>query len=105
MQGVNETENILYIEVLELEKAALIFRAINHGLRCELLQLIHKNLRMTVTEIYVQLQLEQSVASQHLAILRKAGLVSTERDGKNIFYSVNYNRLKQLHEKAKEFSE
>jgi DNA-binding transcriptional ArsR family regulator len=59
-------------------------------------------LRITVTEIYIKLKLEQSVASQHLAILRKAGIVSTERDGKCIFYSVNYNRLKQVHEIAKE---
>ena len=45
---------------------------------------------MTVTDIYVKLRLEQSVASQHLAILRKAGVVQTERDGKFIFYSLGY---------------
>ena len=95
-----ETENALHIEVLQLKKAALIFRAINHKLRQDILHIIHHNLRMTVTEIYTKLRLEQSVASQHLAILRKAGIVITERDGKNIFYSVNYSRLKELHEKA-----
>jgi DNA-binding transcriptional ArsR family regulator len=52
--------------------------------------------RMTVTEIYVQLRLEQSVASQHLAILRRAGIVRTERDGKFIYYHVNYPRLEQI---------
>jgi DNA-binding transcriptional ArsR family regulator len=51
---------------------------------------------MTVTEIYIQLRLEQSVASQHLAILRKAGFVNTDRDGKFIYYSVNHNRLDEL---------
>jgi DNA-binding transcriptional ArsR family regulator len=51
---------------------------------------------MTVTEIYVKLRLEQSVASQHLAILRKAGFVKTERDGKFIYYSVNNDRLEEL---------
>jgi DNA-binding transcriptional ArsR family regulator len=102
MQATIEAENVLAIESLELKKAALIFRAVNHSLRQEILRLIHQNLRITVTEIYIKLKLEQSVASQHLAILRKAGIVSTERDGKCIFYSVNYNRLKQLHEIAKE---
>ena len=95
-----ETENMLHIEVLQLKKAALIFRAVNHKLRQDMLHLVHRHLRMTVTDIYVKLRLEQSVASQHLAILRKAGIVSTEREGKNIFYSVNYGRLKELHEKA-----
>ena len=51
---------------------------------------------MTVTEIYVKLRLEQSVASQHLAILRRAGIVSTARDGKFIFYSLNYARLAEV---------
>jgi DNA-binding transcriptional ArsR family regulator len=53
---------------------------------------------MTVTEIYVKLRLEQSVASQHLAILRRAGIVVTVREGKFIFYTVDYNRLEQVNQ-------
>jgi DNA-binding transcriptional ArsR family regulator len=37
--------------------------------------------------------LEQSVASQHLAILRRANVVMTERDGKFIHYVLNPNRI------------
>jgi DNA-binding transcriptional ArsR family regulator len=58
--------------------------------------------RMTVTEIYVKLRLEQSVASQHLAILRKAGFVKTDRDGKFIYYSVNAERLDELNKFVKD---
>jgi len=93
---IMETE--LKIEMLQLKKAALILRAINHKLRQQILKLIHQNGKMTVTEIYVQLRLEQSVASQHLAILRKAGFVNTIRDGKFIHYSVNHNRLAEVHQ-------
>lgn len=87
----------LKIDILQLKKAALILRAINHKLRQQIMKLLHQNERMTVTEIYVKLRLEQSVASQHLAILRKAGFVNTLRDGKFIFYSVNHDRLNQVH--------
>ena len=87
----------LNIEVIQLKKAALILRAINHKLRQQILKLVHQHGKMTVTEIYVKLRLEQSVASQHLAILRKAGYVNTVRDGKFIYYSVNYERLEQVH--------
>ncbi|HEU4472981.1 MAG TPA: metalloregulator ArsR/SmtB family transcription factor [Flavisolibacter sp.] len=87
----------LRIDVIQLKKAALILRAVNHKLRQQIMKLIHQNGKMTVTEIYVKLRLEQSVASQHLAILRKAGFVNTVRDGKFIFYSVNYDRLDQVH--------
>ena len=86
----------LKIDVIQLKKAALILRAINHKLRQQILRLIHQSGRMTVTEIYVKLRLEQSVASQHLAILRKAGYVQTVRDGKFIYYSVNEERLTQI---------
>ena len=93
----DSTMNDMKIDILQLKKAALILRAINHKLRQQILRLIHQNGRMTVTEIYVKLRLEQSVASQHLAILRRAGFVNTDRDGKFIYYSVNYARLDQVH--------
>lgn len=92
----------LKIDVLQLKKAALILRAVNHKLRQQILRLLHQHGKMTVTEIYVKLRLEQSVASQHLAILRKAGYVDTVRDGKFIYYSVNYERLAEAHEFAKQ---
>lgn len=102
MQTSNENE--LPIEVIQVKKAALIFRAINHPLRKQMLQLLHDNVRMTVTDIYIKLRLEQSVASQHLAVLRKAGMVITERQGKFIFYSVSYARIKQVHQIAGEIT-
>jgi DNA-binding transcriptional ArsR family regulator len=47
---------------------------LNHKLRQQILALIETEKKITVTEIYVRMRLEQSVASQHLAILRRAGL-------------------------------
>ncbi|WEK36615.1 MAG: metalloregulator ArsR/SmtB family transcription factor [Candidatus Pseudobacter hemicellulosilyticus] len=74
----------------------MILRALNHKLRQQILKLIDEHKRLTVTEIYVRLRLEQSVASQHLAILRRAGIVKTERDGKFIYYSVNSARVAHI---------
>ena len=92
-----QTENELKIDLLQLKKAALILRAINHKLRQQIVKLIHESGKLTVTEIYIKLRLEQSVASQHLAILRKAGFVTTIRDGKFIYYSVDYKQLEHIH--------
>ncbi len=86
----------LQVDLLGVKKVALILRALNHKLRQQILRLIDENGRMTVTELYLKLRLEQSVASQHLAILRKAGFVNTDRDGKFIYYSVNINRMEEL---------
>lgn len=84
------------IDYYNVKKAALILRALNHKLRQQLVKLIEEKKKITVTEIYVQLRLEQSVASQHLAILRKAGIVLTERDGKFIFYLINHKRIDEI---------
>jgi ArsR family transcriptional regulator, virulence genes transcriptional regulator len=83
----------LKVDLLNVKKAAVILRAINHKLRQQILRLLDENSRLTVTEVYIRLRLEQSVASQHLAILRRAGFVKTERDGKFIYYMVNTERL------------
>ena len=84
------------IDYLNFKKAALVLRALNHKLRQQMLRLLEEQHKMTVTDIYVQLRLEQSVASQHLAILRRAGIVKTERDGKYIYYRVNEERMSQI---------
>src|SRR5580765_1028883 len=97
-----ESGPALKVDLLNVKKASLILRAINHKLRQQILKLIDEQGRITVTEIYVKLRLEQSVASQHLAILRKAGFVRTERDGKFIYYSVSSERLEELNKFVKD---
>src|SRR5271163_869173 len=81
------------VDFLNLKKAAMILRALNHKLRQQIIRILDENKRLTVTELYVHLRLEQSVASQHLAILRRAGIVKTERDGKFIYYTINNKRI------------
>lgn len=94
----NEANSMLTVDTLSVKKAALILRAFNHKLRQQILKLIDTQEKMTVTEIYVKLRIEQSVASQHLAILRKADFVKTEREGKFIYYTINTDRMKELNQ-------
>lgn len=89
-EGSNEQIKLDYMAV---KSAAMTLRAINHKLRQQVVKLLEENKRMNVTDIYVKLRLEQSVASQHLAILRRANIVRTERDGKFIHYSLNHGRI------------
>jgi DNA-binding transcriptional ArsR family regulator len=91
------TKPELVINDIEIRKAKLMLRAINHKLRQQILQFIHNKKQTPVTQLYVALRLEQSVASQHLAILRRAGFVTTTKEGKFIYYSVNYQRIDEVH--------
>ena len=86
----------IQLDYTELRKAVLVLRAVNHKLRQRIIDLLAAGETMTVTDIYIKLRLEQSVASQHLAILRRAGVVITERQGKFIYYSLNNERLEQI---------
>lgn len=97
-----ENSGSLKVDLLNVKKAALILRAVNHKLRQQMVKLIDEQGKMTVTELYMKLRLEQSVASQHLAILRKAGFVKTDREGKFIYYSVNVNRMQELNKFVEE---
>ncbi len=104
MRKPNKTETVvlkkgkkdIQLDYAELRKAVLVLRAVNHKLRQKMIELLEENERMTVTDIYIKLRLEQSVASQHLAILRKAGVAVTERQGKFIFYSLDKDRINQI---------
>lgn len=98
----HESEALKNMDTLKIKKAALVLRAINHKLRQLILKTIDEHKRITVTELYVKLRLEQSVASQHLAILRKADIVNTVREGKFIFYTINEKRIEEINRFIKE---
>lgn len=90
---------------LEMESSSFknglrVYSAVNSKLRQKMLHLIHNKGRLTVTELFTELNIEQPVASNHLSILRNAGLVFAKRIGKNVFYSINYSRLEFLHLKS-----
>ena len=94
----------IQLDYAELRKAVLVLRAVNHKLRQSIIDLLEENEKMTVTDIYIKLRLEQSVASQHLAILRRAGVVATERQGKFIYYSLDKDRLNQISKLVEELA-
>lgn len=80
-----------------LKKTQLKLRALEHPLREKMLEVIKSNNnRMNVTDIYVQLRIEQSIASQMLGILRNEGFVLTEREGKTVWYSVDDAAIAQV---------
>jgi len=80
----------------DIKKVGKVFRAIDHPLRKKILKLLEEKQPAKVTDIYVNLRIEQSVASQHLKILRECKIVETERKGRSILYKPNYNTLTKL---------
>jgi Predicted transcriptional regulators len=80
----------------KIKAAAHILRALSHPLRLKIISTIEENGgRANVGQIFETLKAEQSLVSQHLRILRQANLVSTKREHKFIFYSLEQEKLAQ----------
>jgi DNA-binding transcriptional ArsR family regulator len=77
----------------QLTVSSEILRAVAHPLRMKILEFIDEHEYINVNKIYNKLDLEQSITSQHLKILRNAGLVITEREGKFIHYKIDYSKV------------
>ena len=78
------------IDVAKLEYAVKLTRALAHPLRMKILEFIDRNSAINVNNIYRSLQLEQSITSNHLKILRQANVVKAKKEGKKMIYSINY---------------
>jgi len=76
-----------------IRKTLILLRSVNHKIRQRIIEIIGQGKRIVVTDICNGLNLDQSAVSQHLAVLRQAGVVKTERQGKFIFYFLNKERL------------
>lgn len=87
----------------KLNLAVDLMRALAHPLRLRILSFVNDNGEINVNKIYNTLKLEQSITSQHLRILRKVDLVKTRRDGKFIYYRINYDRIKHTNKLISEF--
>lgn len=85
------TKNNAQIDLSQLaenaEQAASLLKAMSNPNRLMILCLLITK-PLSVNEINVQVPLSQSALSQHLAALRKADLVSTNRSAQTIFYEV-----------------
>ena len=81
------------LDIQKLEIAASKLRAMAHPMRIAIIELLTDNQKLTVTEIYERLGIEQASASHHLNILKNKGLLESKRDGKMILYSLKTNVL------------
>jgi len=71
-----------------VDKASGLLKAIANDNRLRILCLLEGS-ELSVTELNQRLSLSQSALSQHLAILRRAELVTTRRASQTIYYSLN----------------
>ncbi|HVC87385.1 MAG TPA: metalloregulator ArsR/SmtB family transcription factor [Gaiellaceae bacterium] len=69
------------------EVKAALFRALGHPARVRILELLRDGER-SVGSLQAELELDSGGTSQHLAALRRIGLVTPRREGTSVFYRV-----------------
>jgi DNA-binding transcriptional ArsR family regulator len=69
------------------QQAALALKALGEPRRVEIMRLLRRG-PCAVGEIAAEVHVTQQAASQHLAVLSKAGLVEARREGTRALYSI-----------------
>jgi DNA-binding transcriptional ArsR family regulator len=67
---------------------AELFRTLGHPVRIRVLELLQEGPR-PVRELLEAIEVESSNLSQQLAVLRRAGLVTSSRDGSAVLYTLS----------------
>ena len=74
---------------------AEILKALAHPTRINILESLRHGERC-VCEIIVEVNIEQSNVSQHLAVLKKLDIVSFKKDGLKVIYRVKHEEIFQI---------
>ena len=74
---------------------AELFRTLGHPVRIRVLEMLQDGPR-AVSELLADIEVESSSLSQQLAVLRRAGLVSSTREGSAVVYTLSTPDVAQL---------
>lgn len=74
-------------------EAAERLKALAHPVRLYIISLLKAYKEMNVTDIQEALQIEQSIVSHHLNILKNKNILTCKRDGKNKIYSLKDKKI------------
>ncbi|MCP9768586.1 transcriptional regulator [Lacihabitans sp. LS3-19] len=84
------------MDLEKFEKAAFILKTVAHPMRLAIVELLTENNKLSVNEICLKLQSEQSLVSHHLINMKLKGILQSSRDGQFINYSLRLKEINNL---------
>ncbi|PSR02458.1 MAG: transcriptional regulator [Bacteroidetes bacterium SW_11_45_7] len=72
---------------------AYILKGIGHSVRLQIINALSDGRERAVNELRDELKVEQTVLSHHLAKMRDLGLLTTQRDGKKLYYKLKDDQI------------
>lgn len=92
------------MEVLKINRNIEILKVLADGTRLKIILLLSKQ-EMAVCELIAALNLSQPAVSHHLKLLKQAGLIQDNREGKWILYTINKENFNICTQDLKTFFE
>lgn len=85
------------LETEQLERAADVLKTVAHPVRLKIIDLLEGG-EKSVTELCQQLGIQQPYASQQLSLMKNKGVLSSRRNGNQVYYAIaNQNVVKVIH--------
>jgi ArsR family transcriptional regulator len=78
------------------QELALLAKALGHPVRVKILRLLARRSDCMCGELVEELPLAQSTVSQHLKVLKEAGLIRGEIDGPRVCYCIEPQAVRRL---------
>lgn len=81
---------------MDYQKQSEMLKALGHPIRLKMVAGLLCGNECNVSKIVDQLKIPQSTASQHLKILKNAGIITYRKEGVVTCYHVNNGQVKQI---------
>lgn len=75
---------------------ALLAKALGHPVRVKILRILSRRSECICGDLVEELPLAQSTVSQHLKVLKEAGLIRGEIDGPRVCYCIEPDAVRRL---------
>lgn len=83
---------------MDAEKVAALAKALAHPARVQIVELLARQRECRGAEVFAELPLAQSTVSEHLRVLKEAGIVSASPEGTRAVYCLDPEALNVLRE-------
>ncbi len=83
-------------DIILLRKSIKTLNALNNPWRQKIIENLMDKPSLTVTELMFILKIEQSLVSQHLSVLYKAGFVTRTKKSKHVYYALDVSKYNSL---------
>lgn len=77
------------------EMQAELCKTLSNPKRLEILDILKEEKEISVNRLSERLEIPKANTSQHLAVLRQAGVVTTRKDGINVYYSLRSPKISE----------